>query len=82
MLTDKWNEKIYSIFKDDINIPKYECCGKTIGPTHNMNLCPLKTIIENNNTFYMIKEENGNENLITEPSVYNKENGLLIRDYI
>ena len=70
------------LLKNDINIPKYECCGKTIGPTHNMNLCPLKTIIENNNTFYMIKEENGNENLITETSIYNKENGLLIRDYI
>ena len=70
------------LFKKDANIPKYECCGKTIGQTLHTSLCPLKTIIENNNKYYIIKEENGNYNLITEPSVYSKEKGLLIRNYI
>jgi exoribonuclease R len=38
MINDKWNEKIYSIFKNDINIPKFK--------QNNFNLDPIYGNIE------------------------------------
>ena len=35
------------LLKED-QIPIYQCCDKTIGPIIKINLCQLKTIIENN----------------------------------
>jgi hypothetical protein len=71
-----------SLIKNQNEIPIYQCCKNTIGPTIHMNLCLLKSIIESNETFYNIKEENGNINLITEPNFINENYGLLIRSYI
>ena len=76
------NININSLLKNKNEIPIYQCCKNTIGPVIKMNLCSLKTIIESNNMYYIIKEENGNTNLITEPNIFNEENGLIIRSYI
>lgn len=73
---------INKILHDQNQIPSYQCCKNTIGPVIHMNLCLLKVIIEKNNLFYIIKEENGNTNLIIEPNIFNENNGLLIRSYI
>jgi hypothetical protein len=64
------------------NIPIYQCCKNTIGTITQINLCLLKKIIESNDKFYIIKEENGNTNLITEPNIINEDNGLFIRNII
>ena len=64
------------------NIPIYQCCKNTIGTITQINLCLLKKIIESNDKFYTIKEENGNTNLITEPNIINEDNGLFIRNII
>jgi hypothetical protein len=64
------------------NIPIYQCCKNTIGTITQINLCILKNIIESNNKFYIIKEENGNTNLITEPNIINEEAGLFIKNNI
>ena len=70
------------LLKSTNEILPYECCKTTIGQITNMNLCLLKTIIESNNTNYIVKEENGNMNLIIEPNIINEDIGLLIRSYI
>jgi len=70
------------LLKNNNDIPIYECCKNTIGKITHMNLCLLKTIIELNDTNYMIKEENGNVNIVIEPNIINKDTGLLIRSYI
>jgi len=75
------NININSLIKKD-DIPLYECCKNTIGNIIRMNLCQLKTIIENNDNYYIIKDQNENTNLITEPNIFNEDNGLLIRNYI
>jgi hypothetical protein len=75
------NININSLIKKD-DIPIYECCKKTIGNVINMNLCQLKIIIENNDKYYIIKDANGNTNLITEPNVFDEDTGLLVRNYI
>ena len=81
----KYNIKdinINSLLKNKEEIPIYECCKNTVGAVIHMNLCILKTIIESSNVYYIIKEENGNTNLIIEPNIFNEENGLLIRNYL
>jgi hypothetical protein len=75
------NININSLVKKD-DIPIYECCKNTIGNIIRMNLCQLKTIIENNDNYYIIKDQNENTNLITEPNIFNEDSGLLIRNYI
>ena len=69
-----------NINKNDI--PIYECCTNTIGPTTYIDLCILKRIIESNEKFYIINEENGNINLIIEPNLIDEDIGLFIRNII
>lgn len=76
------NININSLLKNKNEIPIYQCCKNTIGPIIYMNLCLLKIIIESNNMYYIIKEENGNISLITEPNIFDEDNGLFIRSYI
>lgn len=75
------NININSLIKKD-DIPVYECCKNTIGHIIRMNLCQLKTIIENNDNYYIIQDANGNTNLIAEPNIFNEDAGLLIRSSI
>ena len=72
---------VISKFKE-IDLPNYQCCKNNIGPITLINLCPLKTIIENNNKFYIIKEENGNISLITEPCTLTENIGLQILERV
>ena len=70
------------LFSSKTEIPTTNGYVNTTGPIVNLNLCSLKPIIENNSQYYIIKEENGNTNLITEPNIINNEYGNLIRNYI
>ena len=64
------------------NIPIYQCCKNTIGTITQINLCLLKNIIESNDKFYTIKEENGNINLIMEPNIIDEDIGIFIKSII
>jgi len=70
------------LLNDKNNIPIYQCCKNKIGAIIQINLCILKIIIESNDKFYIIKEENGNTNLIIEPNIINEDIGLFIRSII
>ena len=77
--------KVYnidSLLSDKNVIPQYECCKNTIGPITKINLCKLKTIIESKKIYHIINEENGNNNLIVEPNIFNEEIGIIIMTLI
>jgi hypothetical protein len=49
-----------SLLNSNIEIPTYQCCKNTSGPTMNTNLCLLKTIIESNNKYLFNKNWESN----------------------
>jgi exoribonuclease R len=44
MITDKWNEKIYSIFKNDIDIPKFNKNNFDLDPIYNIERVDLTNL--------------------------------------
>jgi hypothetical protein len=76
------NVNVDLLLKNKIEIPMFQCCKNTIGPVTNIDLCVLKKIIETSSTNYMIKEQNGNTNLIIEPNIFNENDGLQMISYI
>lgn len=73
---------VNKLIDDSSLILNYECCGTTIGPTKQFNLCLVNTIINSTSNFRMIQDLNGDKYLIGEPIPFNEDIGLLIRSNI
>ena len=83
-------DKPYDINKITLNnlifssnhIPIYQCCNDTIGAFLQLDFSNVETILKNTKNFYVLEEESGNLLLISDPSPFSGDIGLLIRNSI
>jgi len=76
-------ERNYDIYKISVNnlfnysndIPKYECCGVTIGSLKKTDLCQIQTIV-NEMTSFKIVNQNNDILYISEPVPFDVNNGI------